>query len=91
MQDLNSLTRDQTCATYIGSTESFLKNFSLQGICFTILCWFLPYINMSQPQVYIRPLPLDLPASSLCSQPFSIVMEHWVELPVSHSQFPLGI
>ena len=61
MQDLNSLTRDQTCATYIGSTESFLKKFLLQGVCFTILCWFLPYINMRQPQVYIHPLPLGPP------------------------------
>ena len=26
--------------------------------CFTILCWFLPYINMNQPQVYVCPLLL---------------------------------
>ena len=25
---------------------------------FTILCWFLPYINMNQPQVYVCPLLL---------------------------------
>ena len=25
--------------------------------CFTILCWFLPYINRNQPQVYICPFP----------------------------------
>ena len=33
------------------------------------MCWFLPYININQPQVYIRPLPpepplpLELPSS----------------------------
>ena len=30
--------------------------FLLEGDCFTILCWFLPYISMIQPQVYICPL-----------------------------------
>ena len=25
--------------------------------CFTILYWFLPYVDMNQPQMYIRPLP----------------------------------
>ena len=33
---------------------------------FTILCWFLLYINMNQPEVYIpgseSPLPLELPS-----------------------------
>ena len=32
-------------------------NFSWRKIVFTIVCWFLPYINMNQPQVYIYPLP----------------------------------
>ena len=27
------------------------------------LCWFLPYINMDQPQVYICPLPCKPPSS----------------------------
>ena len=40
---------------------AFLK-FLLQDICFTILCWFLPYINMNQPQVYICLLPLEPPS-----------------------------
>ena len=30
--------------------------------CFTILCWFLPYINMNQPWIYICPLPLEPPS-----------------------------
>ena len=25
-----------------------------------MLCWFLPYVSVSQPQVYICPLPLIL-------------------------------
>ena len=29
--------------------------FQLEDNYFTILCWFLPYINMSRPQVYICP------------------------------------
>ena len=36
--------------------------FKLKGSCFTILCWFLLYINMSQPYVYIYPLPLKPPS-----------------------------
>ena len=29
-----------------------------------MLCWFLPYINMNQPEVYICPLPFILPPTS---------------------------
>ena len=35
----------------------FFLIFLLEDNCFTILCWFLPYINMNQPQVYIGSLP----------------------------------
>ena len=31
---------------------------------FTILCGFLPYINVNQPQFYIHPLPLEHPLPS---------------------------
>ena len=44
--------------------SSFLKNFiyfQLEFNCFRILCWFLPYTNMNQPQVYICPLPREPP------------------------------
>ena len=34
----------------------------MEDNCFTILCWFLPYNNMSQPQVYICPLHLEPPS-----------------------------
>ena len=35
--------------------------FLLEDNCLTILCRFLPYINMSQLQVYICPLPPEPP------------------------------
>ena len=37
----------------------------MEDNCFTILQWFLPYINMNQPQVYVCPLswkPLPSPS-----------------------------
>ena len=33
--------------------------------CFTVLCWFLPYIHMNQPQVYVCPLSLESPSRLL--------------------------
>ena len=33
--------------------------FLLEDNYFTILRWFLPYFDMNQPQVYIRPLPAE--------------------------------
>ena len=35
-----------------------LNLFLIEDNCFTILCWFLPYINMNQPQDFALPLPL---------------------------------
>ena len=55
--------------------------------CFTILCWFLPYINMNQPQVHT---PMSPPAS-LPIPPFSVVTEPLFEFPKSDSKFPLAI
>ena len=37
----------------------FFLLFSLEDNCFTMLCWFLPYINMNQLRVYTRPLPRE--------------------------------
>ena len=34
--------------------------FPLKDNCFKIFCWFLSYINMNQPQVYICPSLLNL-------------------------------
>jgi len=46
----------------------FLIYFQLEDNCFPMLYWFLPYINMNQPLVYIHPLPLE-PLSHLPSHP----------------------
>ena len=43
-------------------SQEFLFFFFLHGTCFTILCWFLPYINTNQPQVYMCPLLLEAPS-----------------------------
>ena len=44
--------------------------FSLEiYLCFTMLCWFLPYITMHQPQVYLCPLPLERPSYLLPPHP----------------------
>ena len=40
--------------------------FQLEDNCFTILCWFLPYININQPQAYVCPLPLEPPTPLSC-------------------------
>ena len=56
---------------------------------FTILCWFLPYINMNQPQVYMCPLPPEPPSRLLPHHTPLGCHERWAELSVSHSKFPL--
>ena len=47
---------------YFQLTSYFFLKFLLEDNCFTILCWFLPHINMNQPQVYICRLPLEPPS-----------------------------
>ena len=34
----------------------------MENNCFTVLCWFLPYINLNQSQVYICPFLLEPPS-----------------------------
>ena len=41
--------------------NSFFKIFLSEDNCFTVLYWFLPYVNMSHPWVYMCPLPLEPP------------------------------
>ena len=48
-------------AFFFFSAVIYLFNLLLQDICFALLSWFLPYINMNQPQVDIYPLPLEYP------------------------------
>ena len=69
--------------------ENFLKiiYFYLKDNCFTILCWFLPYINMNQPEVNICGFPLGPPCHLLpyptplgCHRP--LVRVPWVIQPI---------
>ena len=48
------------------------KNFWLEDNCFTILCWFLPYINMNWPKVYVCLLPHTHPTPRGC--PMCIIL-----------------
>ena len=49
-------------AVYVRSPAIHFLKFLLEDNCFTILWWFLPYINISQPQVYMCPLPFEPPS-----------------------------
>ena len=51
-----------------------------------MLCWFLPSINMNQPQVYICPLPLKPPIP-----PPRLSQSTGFGFPASYSKFPLAI
>jgi len=63
----------------------------LEDNCFTMLCWFLPYINMNQSQVYICPLPLE-PPSHLPpeSHPSRLSNSTGFEFPESYGKSPLA-
>ena len=41
----------------------------LQDICFTTLCWLLPYTNMNRPWAYMCSLPLKPPPTSRPAPP----------------------
>ena len=68
----------------------FFKNILLEDNYFTVLYWFLSYINMNQPYLYTTSL-LNLPPTSYPIPPLQVVTEQCIELPVSHSNFPLAI
>ena len=55
---------------------------------FTILYWFLLYINTDQPQIFIVPL-LNLPPT--LSHPSRLSQTFRFELSASYSKFPLAI
>ena len=54
-----------------------------------MLCWFLPYINMTQSQVCIRSFPTEAPSQPIL--PLQVVTEHQVEFPILISNFPLAV
>ena len=66
-------------------TNIFLNLFQSKDNCFSVLCWFLPNINMSQPQVYPCPLPLVHLSHSLPIPSLQIVTKPWFEFPESWS------
>ena len=53
----------QRAFVYVDYAYWYIKKFffNLKDNCFTMLCWFLPYINMNQPYV---PSLLNLPLTS---------------------------
>ena len=55
-----------------------------------LLCWFLPYNNSNQLQLYIYPLPLE-PSSPPLIPPLQVITECQAGLPVLYSNFPLAI
>ena len=68
-----------------------LKNYiKMEDNWFTMLCWFLPYINMNQPKVCTCSLPLD-PPSHFPLHPTQVVTDHQTEIPALYSNFPLAI
>ena len=38
----------------------------MEDNCFIMLCWFLLYNSVNQPQIYIYPLPLEFPPQPPC-------------------------
>ena len=63
----------------------------MEDNCFIELCWFLPNINTNQPWVYIHPLPLEPTFHPIPSHPSRLSQSPRLELPVSHSKFPLAL
>ena len=64
--------------------------FQLKNNCFTELCWFLPTINMNQPQAHVCPSLLDLtpPPPPLASPLGCYRAGVWV--PWVKQQIPVG-
>ena len=67
----------------------YLICFSLKDNCFTMLCWFLPCVNMNQSQGCICFFPIKAPSQPI--PPLYVVTEHQVEFPMIISNFPLAI
>ena len=62
-----------------------LSNFHFH-FCFTILCWFLPYINMNQLQVYVCPHPPNFHPIL----PLPVVRDHWIWAPCAVQKTFIG-
>ena len=75
-------------STKLGAAFLF---FQLEDNCFTILHWFLPYINRNQPSVYICPLPLEPPSHLPQHCIPRLSLSTGSELPASCNKLPLAI
>ena len=78
-------------ATVHWVTESDMTNNFHFHSCFTILCWFLLYIQQSKSAlcIHIR-IPLGPPTPSP-SYPLGIIVEHQAELRVLYCRFLVQI
>ena len=79
--------------THFSSIPTFFKTSLSEYNCFTLLCQFLLYNKVNQPNVYIYPhipsllrLPPTLPLPLL-----QVVTKHQADLPLLCSCFPLAI
>ena len=68
----------------------------LEDNCFTIFCWFLPYVNINQPQVYIYPFPPKSPShpillSRLSQSTGLSSLHHTVHRELCVVELPLAI
>ena len=74
---------------YYSFCFSFFKfNFIFNWRIITMLWWFLPHTNTSQPQVYTCPLPLEPPSHPLPS--LSVSLSTGFGFPASYSKCPLA-
>ena len=62
----------------------------LEDNYFTILWWFLPFISMNEPYVYLCPFPLKPPSQLLPIPPLLVVTEHQLWVPCFIQQTPTG-
>ena len=64
----------------------------MEDNCFTILCWLLLYIKMTQPKVHVCSIPLELPPHlPNISHPSRLSQSTGFELLVLHRKFPLTV
>ena len=70
------------------ASASFFSFFKLEYNCFTMLCSFLLYSELNQLCVHIYPLSLGPPCHPT-PIPTMDITEHWAELSVLYSRFPV--
>ena len=61
------------------------------SIHFTILCWFLPYVNMNWPRVHMYPLILNPPPPPSAGYPSGLSQSTGFGCPASSTELTLAI